>query len=382
MTVDRVLYVIAQLGAGGTERQLLALIRGLDRSRFEPEVVTFTPGGALESAYREACPLHLFEKTAESEARVLVSLVGLLNRLRPAIVHASLFSANWRGALATQVRAPIGRPRFIASLRNMGDWMGTGRRFVESWVLRRADAVIVNSGAVAADAIARAGARRDILHVIPNGVDLDVFRPARDGESRLREAWSLGPDDVVIGAVMSLTRKKNPGILIDAARRVVLTRPGTRFVLVGEGPLRPELEAAIAAAGLQDAFRLAGLRGDIPELLRSIDLLVLPSDREGMPNVVLEAMASGLPVVATAVGGTPEIVRDGVTGRLVAPRDAAALAGAILEVLESAEVRKRMGDEGLRRARSEYGLPRMIERTSELYRSLVSAAVHGGAPAR
>ena len=368
MRAAGILYVIAQLGAGGTERQILSLLRGLDRSLYDPEVVTFTPGGALESAFREACPLQVMPKSPATEARVFLALAERVRRTRPAIVHTSLFPANWRGAIAAALSA---RPLFIASVRNMGAWMGPGRRFVEGMVLRSADAVIVNSEAVARDLVVNAGARRSTIRVVPNGVDLDLYRPPRDGEGDLcEELWSDRGSECV-GAVMSLTSKKNPFLLVEAARRVVAARPGTRFFIAGEGPLRFEIERRISGAGLAGRVQLVGLRSDVPELLRSIDLLALPSDREGLPNVVLEAMATGLPVVATAVGGTPEIVREGLTGRLVPPGDPETFARAIVEILSEPGASSRMGQEGRRVAISEYGLGTMVERTQALYSDLL-----------
>jgi glycosyltransferase involved in cell wall biosynthesis len=261
----------------------------------------------------------------------------------------------------------------------MGDWMGTGRRFVEGIVLKRADAIVVNSEAIARDLVVNAGARRKGIRVIPNGVDLTLFHPRGEGEGGLRaEIWGEQAPECV-GAVMSLTSKKNPAMLLEAARVVVAARPAARFLIAGEGPLRAQLETSVAAAGLRGRFRLVGLRRDVPDLLRSIDLLALPSDREGLPNVVLEAMACGLPVVATAVGGTPEIVREGATGRLAPPRDAGAFARAILDILSTPGEAARMGAEGRRVVVSEYGLDAMVDRTQALYDELL---VSRASPAR
>jgi len=338
-------------------------------------VVTFTPGGALESGFREVCPVHVLPKSAATEARVLLDLARILARPPAALLHASLFPANWRGALVATLNR---RLPFIASVRNLTDWMGSGRRFVEGLVLRRAQAVIVNSEAIARDLVAHGGVRRRNLHVIPNGVDLDRFHPA---ERAPRPGEGSESDEVIVGAVMSLTRKKNPGLLVEAARRVISARPATRFVVAGDGPLRGEMLARIAAAGLEGRFHLAGLRRDVPDFLRSIDMLALTSDREGLPNVVLEAMATGIPVVATSVGGTPEIVRDEVTGRLVPPGDPEAFARAVLTILGVRGAAVRMGEEG-RRSAAAFGVARMVERTEALYESVLHPASGRDARAR
>jgi glycosyltransferase involved in cell wall biosynthesis len=369
MSRVKVLYVLTQLGMGGTERQTLHLIQGLDRARFEPEVATLASGGTLLREFEAACPVHVFDKRPATELSVLLSLRALIRRLRPQIVHACSFPANWRGVLAAKT---AGTAVVLASVRNMGDWMGPIRRRVEKAVVSRADAVLVNAGAIARYMVEKIGVRADRLRVIPNGVDTDRFRPWREGDPDLRASLLQGGATIAVGTVMSLTSKKNPFLLLDAASRVLAEVPAARFLLAGEGPLEEEVRSRIARGGFHERFHFLGLRRDVPDLLRSLDLLVLPSDREGLPNIVLEAMATALPVVATAVGGTTDLVHEGVTGRLAPPRDPAALAQAILSLLRDPASARRMGEEALRRARAEYALEAMIDRTQALYGELLA----------
>jgi glycosyltransferase involved in cell wall biosynthesis len=367
----KVLYVAGSLDAGGTESQLLHLVRRLDRSRFDPELAIFEGGGALDADFEALCPVHLLPKRPLTEPKVFAALVRLMKTLPAGVVHTSLFSANWRGALAARA---AGVPAVVGSVRNVGSWMGPVRRAVERAATSWADAVVVNAAAVARFMVEEVGARPDRIRVIANGVDVDSFRPRRDGDPDLRAGlWPAGGAEVV-GAVMTLTAKKNPEDFVAAAARVAALRPAAKFLIAGEGPLRAEVASRIAGAGLAGRFLLLGLRRDVPDVLRALDLLVLPSAREGLPNVVLEAMATGLPVVATSVGGTPDLVLPGVTGLLVPPGDPGALASAILAVLGDPAAARRMGAEALRRVREAYSLDGMVRRTEALYEELLAAA--------
>jgi len=359
-----VLYVLGQLGMGGTERQILHLIRRLPPERYRAEVVSLTRGGALAEEFSGACAVHAFDKGVSAEPRVLASLAGLIRRLDPAVIHASSFSSNWRTALACGL---AGGRRFLASVRNIGDWMGPLRRRVERTVVDRAAAVIVNAQAIKTFMIEHVGARPERIRVIPNGVELDRFRPRREGDPDLRRELLGSNGSLLVGSVMSLSAKKNPGVLVAAAADVARRMPGVRFVLAGEGSLRGEIERQAGSLGLGERFRLLGLRDDVPELLRALDILVLPSGREGLPNVVLEAMACGVPVVATAVGGTPELVVEGRTGSLVPPGDASRLASAIMEMASDPERLRSLGAAAAEHVRSAYGMDAMVSRTIQLY---------------
>ncbi len=374
MSATRVLYVIAQLGVGGGERQLFQLIEGLDRSRFTPEVVTFSRGGQLEAEFASLCPVHVLHKTKPTELRVLASLAALIRKSRPGILHTYLFSSNWRGALAGRL---CGVPLTVQFVGNLGVWMGPIRRTMERWATHAADAVIYEAPRIGQFLAERIKVRPDRLAMIPNGVNLNVYHPATDGPGPLRSELWPGDEVRIVGAVMSLQAKKNPMLLVESAARVLKEVPSARFFIAGDGPLRGEVQRRIDELRIGASFRLLGIRRDIPELLRSSDVLALCSDREGCPNVVLEAMASGLPVVATEAGGTDQLVRDGVTGRLVPIRDDAAYTRALAEVVGDPEKGRRMGGEGLQLVRERFSIERMTESTQDLYDRLLSSRAAG-----
>jgi len=215
--------------------------------------------------------------------------------------------------------------------------------------------VIAVSRAVAAHVAALGAGRR--VTVVPNGVDSRSFRP---GVPRAGE-----PARILFAGRMIFN--KGPDVLLEAMPRVLQRFPGTRVDFIGGGPLRAVLNRRASELGIAPQIRFLGDRDDMPELLRSGDLLVRPSLLEGLPLVVLEAMASGLPVVATAVGGTPEIVADGVTGYLVRPRDTAALSARICELLGNAELRQAMGRRGRLLAEREYDWDAVCLRTEKVY---------------
>lgn len=380
MAREKILYVIGQLGVGGGERQLYQLIEGLDPDRFEAEVVSLRKEGALEREFASLCPVHVMHKTRATELKVLISLTSLIRKLQPRILHTYLFPSNWRGALAAAVS---GRPITVQFVGNLGVWMGPFRRAMERWASQAADAVIFEAPRIGDFLEQNIGIRPERLSMIPNGVNLEIYHPAEpgwEGRERIRrELWDE-EDVTIVGAVMSLLPKKNPFLLVDSAARVLERHPRARFFIAGDGPLRGEVESRIREKGIEGRFRLLGIRRDIPEIFRAIDMLALCSDREGCPNVVLEAMASGLPVVATYAGGTDQLVLDGKNGRLVPIRDTDKFTEALLDLLGRPADAVEMGQAGLRRVRETFSLQRMVDRTQELYEKLLREHGNGGRP--
>jgi len=171
----------------------------------------------------------------------------------------------------------------------------------------------------------------------------------------------------VVASAGRLSPEKNYAAMIEAARRVCPRHAQARFVIFGEGFLRPELERRIAEAGLQRRVLLPGFRTDLPALLSEIDVFMLPSFTEGLPNVVLEAYASRKPVVATAVGGTPEVVQDGVSGFLTATDDIDGMVAAVVRLLADPKLRQRMGDAGYRNAEADFGFAAQTVAYERLY---------------
>lgn len=198
-----------------------------------------------------------------------------------------------------------------------------------------------------------AGVPADKIAVIPNGVDTRRYRQSAERET-IRARLGLSANDHAVAVVATFKEQKGHRYLIEAARTLASDFPDTRYLLIGDGELRPDIERQIAAAGLEASFRLLGMRPDVPELLTAADLFVLPSLWEGLPMALIEAMAAGLPVVATSVSGTRGVMLPGETGLLVPPGDAAALAQAVALLLAEPERAAQMGAAGRRRVEQHF----------------------------
>ncbi len=237
--------------------------------------------------------------------------------------------------------------------------------------LRKMDRVVCVSERQG-EKVRRAGVRRDRVSVIRNAVQAERFdRVDPAGREALLEMFPERPEWIV-GSAGRLSPEKGFGVLVDAAAIVARSDPGAGFIHFGDGPLREPIRRRIEELGLQRRFILAGLRDDLDRFLPHWDLSVLPSFTEGLPTVVLESYAAGVPVVATAVGGTPEAVADGVDGYLVPPGDPAALAARVLDVLNLGEERKTMGRRGRARIRAEFTFEAQAVRFEQLCAELAS----------
>ena len=375
----RVSYLVVGLDVGGTERQVTDLVLALDRTRFEPRVCCLVTGGPLERLLRErGVPVGVMGlPRPRSLVHGLWSVPGLtlglgrlwhvLARDRPDIVHAFLY---WSYTLGACVARAAGVPVVLASRRGLGH--ARTSRSAHRVLMRlgnlATDLVIANSQAVRRYAVQADGIATENILIIPNGVDLERF--ACQPDASLRAGVQLDAGGPVVGVTANLLDYKGHGYFLDAWKILLGAFPKAQAMLIGDGPLRPQLEAQCRALGLDGSVRVLGSRLDVPALLALVDLVAHPSLEEGFPNAVLEAMAAGKAVVATSVGGTAEAVVHEETGLLVPARDPGALAEAMIRMLAAPAEARRFGNAGRRRVAERFGLAAMVRRHEALYETL------------
>jgi sugar transferase (PEP-CTERM/EpsH1 system associated) len=369
----RVLHIMDSLGVGGTEMGVANIVEHT-RDRIEHVLCCVRQGGTVADRLRAGGnEVIVVGKAAGNDWRLPFRLFRVCRRLAPDVVH----TRNW-GSIEGIVAARLARVPVVIHGehgRDAADPDGmNGRRNR----VRRLLAPLVNRVVTVSEQLrlwlteqVRIPSRK--VAVLRNGVDVDRFRLFPDRE-RLRAMHGFSATDLVVGTVGRLDAVKDQGALLHALEALSGSYPNVRMLIVGDGPEHRTLESQIAARGLDGRARMMGYRADVPEMLNLMDVFVLPSVGEGMCNTILEAMAVGLPVIATAVGGNPELVRHDVTGMLVPARDPAALAAAIARYTTDAAARRRHGDAGQHRVVHEFTLHAAVERYISLYEALVAAS--------
>jgi glycosyltransferase involved in cell wall biosynthesis len=372
-----VLHVVDCLNVGGTERQLFELLRRLDRSRFRPLVACFKDGGELYPSLTDiGLPPTVFPLRGSlvqaNTAYQIARMALLCKRENIRVIHAHDFYSN----IIAVAAAGMAGARCIVSRRDLAHWLGATQRRALRLACHMADAVIANAGAVAEQTARDFGVDERKLHVIPNGIDVCHFdAQAFRTPDPLLPLASVERMRIAMVGSMHLPDKGH-GDLLEAA--AMLKQRGLRpqWILVSDGVLRAQLEAQARALGVADDIVFLGRRDDVPSVLVRCDLVVHPSWAEGFPNAVLEAMCAARPVVATRVGGIPEVMRDGVHGLLISPHKPSELAAAVEKLAANPLTAHVMGLRGRIHVESEYSLDRMCATVARLYQSLA-----GGEPA-
>jgi glycosyltransferase involved in cell wall biosynthesis len=371
----RLLKVVTTLMCGGTEHQFMALGRALDPGRFALEFACLRRSGRFASELdARGVPLREYGISTFVSVNAIAQQIRLARDLRrsaPQVVHAYSFYGNVFAIPAARLAAV---PVVIASIRDRGVYLTPAQQVVQRHVCRLADCVLVNADAVASWLVGQ-GYDPARIAVIRNGVDLESFSHPPDAE---RIHHELGvPSGVPFVAVVSrLNRLKGIEHFLEAAAIVGRRFPDVRFAVIGEtGPAdRSYLHVLIDLTerlGIRDRVVFTGLRTDVPQLLACAAVSVMPSLNEALPNVLLESMAAGAPVVSTRVGGTPEVVEDGVTGLLVPPGNAGALARAIGRLLADRELAAMLGQSGRELVRRRFSMHAMVHATERLYCTLL-----------
>jgi glycosyltransferase involved in cell wall biosynthesis len=286
------------------------------------------------------------------------------------IVHTHMFASNLLGRVAAML---AGVPVVVSTVQLIAEREKWWEILLDRALQFKTDMMISSSEAVRRSFIKR-GIREDKIITIYNGIDFSRFDGVDGGEARNKIRLEFGVDDssFLVGTVARLRRVKGIGYLIEAARHIVETIPDARFLVVGDGPQKAELEHKVEQFDLSSEFIFAGTRWDVPAILSALDLFVLPSLSEALGIAVIEALLMRIPVVATNVGGVPEIVRSGETGLLVPPRDPTRLAEAIAYMHSNKDEAIAMAQAGERRVRGMFDIAHLARKQAELYERLLA----------
>jgi len=376
-------HLTASTFFGGPERQMLGLARALAddcRTSFILFAENGRFGAFADEANRHGLDVTVLEHDTPRLRQALRELTEKLREQETDVLICHGYKANLLGRLAAR---RCGIPAVAVSR----GWTGESLRVrlyerLDRWNLQWMDRVVCVSEGQAAR-VRSTGVREERIVVIRNAVSADRFpnpHPAR--RATLERMFSKRPRRIV-AAAGRLSPEKGFGVLLEAA--ACIGDPTIGFIHFGNGPLREQTANRIAALGISDRFVLAGFRGDLDQFMPCFDALALPSFTEGLPNVVLEAFAAGVPVVATAVGGTPEVIEDGLSGYLVPPGKPALLSQRIRQVLSDDAARKAMGEQGRQRVRDEFTFEAQARQYQQLFDGLLpharAARVHSFARA-
>jgi glycosyltransferase involved in cell wall biosynthesis len=380
---------LTTFGVGGTEKQVANLTKRMDRRAFDVSFACMNRWGEMIQEIEDRQGIEVSEYPLESlyelnAFRQQWRFAKALRRNCTQILHSYNFYANMFSLPAAKL---AGVPCIVASIRDMGIYLSPMKLRAQKLVCRLADRIVVNADAIR-DWLVEQGYPAGKIVVIRNGVDTSRFRAHDDGAA-LRRELSIPVGAPLVVMLARLNPTKGIDCFLEAAVKIRERHPDVHFLAVGEcytrnaegeivvdSRYRRELQDRTTSLGLADRVHFTGLRKDVPGILAAAAVSVLPSISEGISNTLLESMAAGVPVVATRVGGTPEVIRDGEQGLLVAPGDPQAIADAILTVLGDPALSARLAANGRRRVREEFSFEAVVRRTEDLYCELLASKIH------
>jgi len=368
----RVLMFIQTLELGGSEKQCVEMARLLSRNGFDVTIGCMRRTGPLLRKVAEASlPIVEFPVGSLLRPRAIHQMLRLARYIRANgfdVVHANDVYANLFAVPAARL---AGVSVIVSSQRDLshGVFYTPLRRKVLRAVQRMSTHIVVNSEAIKSQLVKEDGMNPESIRVVYNGIDIERYRRTQKTGAPRPPRVPVAPGDRLIAVVANMhTEVKGHAELIAATSIVRRGCPGVRLLLIGDGEMRARFQSQVRAAGLEDVIHFLGHRTDVPDVLACCEAGVLPSRAEGLPNAVMEYMAAGLAVVATSVGGVPELIEDGVSGLLVKPKDSAALAAAILRVLNEEPLRRRLGQAARETIVSKCDFSGVLSRLKLIYR--------------
>lgn len=369
----RILYLIVTLPVGGAEEHLLSLIRNLDRSRYDPLVCCIGKsgpiGGEIEKTGVRLVELGMLSRGG-FDRRIVRMIREVLRREKISLLHSHLYHANFYGRLAAfQEHIPA-----VCTIHNTYARPKLHRRFLNRWLARRSSRIIAVSGPVHDDIVRYDGVAPSKITVIPNGVDMSRFDISLSREQS-RERLGVPLEGFLVGAIGRLEEQKGLSYLIEAIRILVEGGKNVSLFVVGSGREEGRLREQAANSGIADSVFFLGTRRDVPELYRAMDVFALSSLWEGGPITLLEAMASGVPVVATPVGFVPEVLQDGKNGFIVPIRDPEELAEALWKVHEDPFTAEAAAQAGRETVRDRYSHQFLAERVMAVYEETLTGGL-------
>ncbi|RLB79057.1 MAG: hypothetical protein DRH24_13525 [Deltaproteobacteria bacterium] len=297
----------------------------------------------------------------------MLKVMGIIRRVRPDIVHTHNFLAHVNAAPA----AKLLRKAVVHTKHGRAVTSISWAPFIRRWLYNLSDKIVVVSKETGVSFREKTGVSERRIKVVYNGVDTSVFEGYSKGEAK--KSLGIPEDTVVFGAVSRLDRVKDHITMVDAFADVLSKGKECLLMIVGDGPERENIERRVQELGISDHVRMVGFTDEVPGHLAAMDLFLQPSREEGLSITILEAMASGVPVVATPVGGTPEMIEDGVTGRLVAIGDSRMLSSVMIEFLEEPQKFSLMAERALKRVKESFTLSTMANEYEKIYREVLSS---------
>lgn len=363
----RIMQIIATLTRGGAEKQLTLLARGLPPDEFEVHVCALTAGGPYEDELRSAnVPVTVIGKRLKYDPAAWWKLRRHVAQVAPELVHTWMFTANAYGRTAAR-SARVGK--IVGSERCADRWKSWHHLAIDRRLARHSDAIVVNGRGVEEFYAAR-GLPTSKMRLIHNGIGPPP--QSTTTHDALCDELGLPRGSRLIGAVGRLWHQKRIKDVIWAADLIKVIRKDVHLLILGDGPLREDLERFRDLCLIEDQVHFLGARNDVMRFMPHFDALWLASDYEGLNNSIMEAMSCGVPVVATDIWGTRELVVHGETGFLVPVGDRAGLARHTYKILEDPQLARRLGEAGRRRIEAEFSIQTMVEKHAALYRELLS----------